>query len=231
MLQSRRSTVGSSGAIALTLTVACAVLLCCFAVGARADETLYACGSYPNNVFYESDAVGFEEYETCGQVNGTMQIYTSSSPANGADPYWATSTPAGLLIDTAAVSGIIAHGMNDGGAYGGGLFWGPSASDGVEVGDGTTGLGPFGINEYDPAGFPSSDFGFQITCGSKCTNNSTYFHAGMVTLTAEETQGPPSAAADSGTPQAGSEAPGPSRSRAIRPQASVRCRRRSAAIP
>jgi hypothetical protein len=161
-----------------------------FAPAARADETVYACGSYPNNVFYEADAAGFEESETCGGLNGTMEIVTSSSPTNGSNAYWATNTPSGLLIDTASVGHTAVHGLNDGGSYGGGLFWGPNSTDGVQAGDGTTGLGPFGVDAYDPTGFPSSDFGFQITCGSGCTQNDTYFEAGDVVLTVEETQGP-----------------------------------------
>ncbi len=75
-----------------------------FAAPARADELVYACGPQPNNVFYEADAFGMEEAETCGQAAGTMDHLTRVAALGwrrrllgGAD------APAGLLIDQASV--------------------------------------------------------------------------------------------------------------------------------
>jgi hypothetical protein len=172
------------------------VLVLCFGVPkARADEVVHACGTYPNEVFYESDAVGFEEEQTCGQVGGVMIIYTSSAPKNGVRAYWATNAPSGLFIDDASVQQLADNGMNDSGPYGGGLFWGPSASNGIGLVSTMSAAGPFG-DAYGTTGFPSNDFGFQIVCGANdCgTGTGTTLRVGEVDLTVGETSGPSLAA-------------------------------------
>jgi len=161
----------------------------CFAPAADADETVYACGPYPNNVFYEADAFGFEELPACGQPAGTMEIEESGGAKSGADAYWAVNAPAGLLIDQASVGTMVVNAVNEGSPYGGGLFWGPDATDGVTVGYPESGAGPF--SAANEPGFPTDDFGFQLICEtSSCPNNGASLLVGNVTMSVEETTGP-----------------------------------------
>jgi hypothetical protein len=156
---------------------------------AGADETIYACGLSPNGAFYESDAFGMEEQSTCGNANGVLVIQTSGGAVKGADAYWATNSPSGLLIDQASVGLMSVNGINNGSVYGGGFFWGPSASDGVPVGYPENKLGP--LNASNQPGFPTSDFGFQMICeAASCPNNGASLSVGSIALSVEETQGP-----------------------------------------
>src|ERR1700761_5185293 len=93
-----------------------------FAAKARADELVYACGPYPNNVFVEADAFGMEEQETCGQSAGRMIIQSSGGGKKGADAYWEAQTPPGLLIDQSSVGAMSVENVNEGSPYGGGFF-------------------------------------------------------------------------------------------------------------
>jgi hypothetical protein len=156
---------------------------------AEANETVVACGGAPNNIFYEADVVGFEESQNCGVTGGAMTISVSSSSNSGDDPYWNTTAPAGLLIDTATIGTLDSFAMNNAGdTYGGGFFWGPSNSEGQEIyGGDTTGLGPIAL------GSGSNDFGFQIVCGAaSCPGGGpdAFLAIGDVTLSVAETQGP-----------------------------------------
>jgi hypothetical protein len=160
---------------------------------ARAAETIYACGAYPDDVFYESAAFGINEENTCPptEASGTMQTDTAGNTvADGSRGYWAAVAPAGLEIDEAQVTSMAVSGINGGNQYGGGFFWGPNTSDGVEVVDGLTEVGPFGVAQ-GTAGFPSASFGFQVVCGQKtCTSSGNTVDVGEVILSAGETQGP-----------------------------------------
>ncbi|HLI58549.1 MAG TPA: carboxypeptidase-like regulatory domain-containing protein [Solirubrobacteraceae bacterium] len=158
-------------------------------IRARADETLYACGSYPNNVFYGSHAPGMGELETCGQVNGRMIIQTAGTNGGYANSSWQADAPAGLLIDQASfgVVDISPDHNNDG--YDDAFFFGPGGSDQVVVGYPDNGLGP--LNAGNEPGFPTGEIGFRMTCGaSSCPNNGDYIGVGNVTFSVEETVGP-----------------------------------------
>jgi hypothetical protein len=174
----------------LALGLVCGLGLVSLSARASADETVNACGPDPNSVFYESDAFGMEEQQTCGEeADGTMDIQTSGGARDGADAYWAVNTPAGLLIDQASAGSLVVNQINEGSVYGGGFFWGPSATNGVAVGRPQNGAGPF--NASNEPGFPTSDFGFQMICeSSSCPNDGASLEAGNVTLSVEETQGP-----------------------------------------
>jgi hypothetical protein len=173
----------------VTTILLCFIGLLAFSSCAHADEIVYACGPNPNSVFYEADAFGMTEQQTCGRTSGTMDIQESGGAQAGADAYWAATTPPGLLIDDVSVGLMVVDQVNEGSPYGGGLFWGPSSSDGVTVGYPETGAGPF--NASNQPGFPTSDFGFQLICeSSSCSSDGAYLNVGDVTLTVEETQGP-----------------------------------------
>jgi hypothetical protein len=177
--------------ILIALLVVCGVGLGYSAARARADETVYACGSTePNNLFYESDAVGMEEQQDCQAPGGSLDIYATSSAADGARSYWATVAPAGLQINEALASSMSIIDLNySGDSYGGGFFWGPSGSNGVEAASPQSSA-EFGVAQAT-AGFPSSEFGFQMVCGaSSCPNDGQSFYIGSIQLGVGETQGP-----------------------------------------
>jgi hypothetical protein len=155
---------------------------------ANADETLEICGQNPNNVFYESDAFGMTEEQTCGQANGAMITYASGGATSGADAYWETQAPAGLLIDQISVSGMSINGISSGTAYQAALNWGPNPNDGIWVGGSQTGYGPF--NAGNAAGFPASYFAFRMICEQSSCPSGPSIRVGTVTMSVGETAGP-----------------------------------------
>jgi hypothetical protein len=156
---------------------------------ARADETVDVCGANPNNVFYESDAYGMEEQQTCGRADGTMIIQTHGTTGGFADSYWQADVPAGLLIDQATVGVVNINSNHNGDGYDDSFFFGPGGSDQVAAGYPESGLGP--LNAGNEPGFPTSEFGFRMICGAgSCPNNGDYIRVGDVTFSVEETVGP-----------------------------------------
>jgi hypothetical protein len=161
----------------------------CVAARAGADEVVYVCGANANSVFYESDVLGMEEQQTCGEASGTMQILTSSNSVAGADSYWATIVPGGLELTRVSVGTMSVYGINGGNPFGGGFFWGPDASEGTTVGVGETG---FDSAASSQPGFPTTEFGFQMICeaGGGCGPTGANFEIGNVSLFVAETSGP-----------------------------------------
>lgn len=158
-------------------------------VRASADETVYACGPNPNNIFYESDAYGMEEQQTCGRANGVMIIQTSGRTGGYTDSYWQTDTPGGLLIDQASIGVISINQINNGSGFDDSVFWGPNGADNLGVNYPQTGLGP--LNAGNQPGFPTDEFGFRMVCGAgSCPNDADYLDVGNVTFSVEETAGP-----------------------------------------
>jgi hypothetical protein len=186
----RQVCLGRIWRLLLALCTCSAAALLLAAPRARADETLVACGLSPNNIFAPSTAAGFYLTQSCGVPNAQLSIAPAST-TGGARAFWAADAPSGLLIDQATASSVDAYGINTSGSgYGGGYFWGPNGSNGATVSETNQLAGPFSASEGD-AGFPSSDFGFQIVCGNAntCTASAS-FSLSQLTLSVEETSGP-----------------------------------------
>jgi hypothetical protein len=186
----RQVCLGRVWRLLLALCTCSAAALLLAAPRARADETLVACGLSPNNVFAPSTAAGFYLTQSCGVPNAQLSIAPAST-TGGARAFWAADAPSGLLIDQATASSVDAYGINTSGSgYGGGYFWGPDGSDGATVSETNQLAGPFSASAGD-AGFPSSDFGFQIVCdnANTCTASAS-FSLSQLTLSVAETSGP-----------------------------------------
>ena len=163
------------------------------AVSARADETVYSCGATPNEVFGHAAVFGINTTQTCQTTPGLadLRIHSANnSVAQGQRATWEAVAPPGLLIRDATIPTLHASDVNDGvKQYGGGFFWGPQNSDGVEYNDFSQ-TAAYGVDD-GTAGFPSTDFGFQLVCGANpCTDPNAYAYVPQVTLDVEETSGP-----------------------------------------
>ena len=187
-MPTRVRTVIRLGCVVTLLGGVCLVDLLGTVSSAKADETVYACGSYPNDIFYEADAFGFSETQSgcaAGGGGGFMQISSNGNAAQGADSYWMTEAPAGLVLDTASIGSYAATYMNAPGAeFGGGLFWGPDNTQGIPLSS-TTGES---VATQNLGG--SGGFGFQMICETNGCPEEGYFDVSGVTLTVEETVGP-----------------------------------------
>ncbi len=187
--------ISRARSLALALPLICGLGLGCAAVRAGADETVYACaGGNPNNLFaFQSNTFGMSAQQNCGQPGGTLGIEGTGAVADGQRSYWYAAAPGGLVIDEATASSMTVSNLNDiGETYGGGFFWGPSNSDGVQAAFPQTSAGPFGVGQGTP-GFPSNDFGFQLVCGARsCPGSGGYgdIYVGGLQLGVGETQGP-----------------------------------------
>ncbi len=131
---------------------------------------------------------------TCGNGSGNTlnAIYMNSSGTvgRGTSAFAWIDAPSGLSIDEVSVN--YCSNMN-GGTWGGGSFWGPSAQYGNQWPAYTTcGNGTGQYTDY-PEGVPR--YGFQIVCGTSGGCSNGYVYVPSFTLFATETAQPSLAAA------------------------------------
>jgi hypothetical protein len=174
------------------VAAAIAVLLLC-ATGARADYTLYSCGSYANeNVFSAVLPPGGSitaAGSACPATPYAGLVLNSSSTVNagqGKRAAWEADAPAGLEIVAASVPAgdlLVENLNNSNSPWGGGVYW---AGGGQELGGEVAGAGSW-------SGFVSPYFGFQMVCGaSTCSalSNAAELDVFGVSLSVRETTGP-----------------------------------------
>lgn len=147
---------------------------------ARADETVIACGSEPNDVFQFSTAYRIGSSEGCPA--NPLSIYTSGeSIPQGGGAIWQAAAPPGLAIVGANVS-LLSYYVNAGslGQYGGDFYW-SSGSSNITPSENSASLS-----------FPGSpDFGFLLVCGqSTCTQDGAAIDAFQINLNVADTSPP-----------------------------------------
>jgi hypothetical protein len=182
----------SGFAVAALFGVTVVVLLLGTAV-ARADYTLYSCGSYANeNVFsavLPSGGSITAAGSACPATPYAGLVMNSSSTINagqGKRGAWEADAPAGLEIVAASVppGDLLVENLNNSSSpWGGGVYW---AGGGQELKGEVAGAGSW-------SGFVSPYFGFQMVCGaSKCDaiTNPAELDVFGVSLSVRETVGP-----------------------------------------
>ncbi len=80
---------------------ACLALTLTFVARASADESVTACGSYPNGVFQFSSAYAFQATSTC--PGGSIEVDAPALYSQGQGAIWQATAPAGLEIVGAAI--------------------------------------------------------------------------------------------------------------------------------
>ncbi len=165
-----------------------AVLFCALSSSARADYTVYACGSYPNGVFqgYNTSAgtaVGAECPQGAYNAHGIFAEPGSVAAPSGAAGRVQANAPAGLELTGASIGQYAGYGVNDGGGWGGGFYWG---GGGFNVNDST----PQNPNFGWVFAAPSRYFGLQLVCGKASCSEPAEIDAGSIALYVRETQGP-----------------------------------------
>lgn len=170
-----RCAVGLAVSVALTLMIV---------AGARADESVTACGSYPNGVFQFSSAYSFEATATC--PGGDIGVDAPALYAQGQGAIWQATAPSGLEIVGAAIPppGFSSIGVNEGtdGQYGGDFYWNGGSSE-ITPDESEVWLGPMASNY----------FGFLLVCGKPtCTESDGLgsISAAEIVLGVHETVGP-----------------------------------------
>lgn len=140
----------------LIIGAACLTVALTFVAGARADESVTACGAYPDGVFQFSSAYAFQGSATC--PGGSIEVDAPALYAQGQGAIFQATAPAGLEIVGAAIppGGLGSLGVNAGsdGQYGGDFYWSGGSSQ-IASGETSVWLGPMA----------SSYFGFLIVCG------------------------------------------------------------------
>jgi hypothetical protein len=159
---------------------------------ARADETVWSCGNYGNNVFRHGAVFGINTPASCpGNPefgNGLTVATAGNTVAAGQRAFWEADAPPGLIIVGASIpSGQLAsNGINDGQQYGGGFYW---QGGGAETHDLETSAG------FAP--LSTRYFGWQVICGANpCQSNYNWISVALVALYVRETSGPSLVAPD-----------------------------------
>ena len=75
-----------------------------FVAGAHADESVTACGAYPNGVFQFSSAYSFQATSTC--PGGTIELDATSLYSQGQGAIWQATAPSGFEIVGAAIPSL-----------------------------------------------------------------------------------------------------------------------------
>ena len=140
----------------LIVGAACLGMALTFVASASADESVTACGPYPDGVFQFSSAYSFQGSATC--PGGSIEVDAPALYAQGQGAVWQAVAPSGLEIVGAAVppGGLGSLGVNAGayGQYGGEFYWDGGSSQ-ITSGETSVWLGPMASNY----------FGFLIVCG------------------------------------------------------------------
>ncbi len=168
----------------LSILVALLVVLVVVASAARANETVVACGAYPNRVFAASSAYGMAATADC-PGSGFDLNSNGKLLQQGQGAIWQANAPAGLLIVGASVEGLQSWYVNVGslGDFGGDFYWQGGSSQITELGNGAPGFAPLA----------SHDFGFLLVCGKKTCPAAGYtgnISVTQIALYVQETVGP-----------------------------------------
>ncbi len=180
-------TLTRSVAIILSVLAGLTVLLFVVASAAQANETVIACGAYPNNVFAPSSAYGIVTAADCPGSGLSLWAGTEAHQ-QGQGAIWQANAPAGLLIVGASIEGLHSFGVNNGpfGVYGGDFYW-------------NGGNSLITITESPAPGFAplaSHEFGFLLVCGQNpcapdsISPESTHIAMTQIALYVQETVGP-----------------------------------------
>src|SRR5450755_3166660 len=159
---------------------------------ARADETVWSCGTYGNYVYGHAAVFGINTPASCpgnaAYGNGLTIATAGNTVAAGKRASWQATAPAGLVIAGAWVppGQMASNGINDGQQYGGGFYW---AGGGASTQDLQTTAAFSNLS--------SSYFGWQVICGANpCTSNYNWISVAEVALDVRETVGPTLVAPD-----------------------------------
>ena len=133
-----------------------ALMLSVSVVEAHADESVTACGFYPNAVFQASTAYAFQATSTC--PGGGIELNANALYSQGQGAVWQADAPPGLEIVGAAIppNGLSSYGVNAGnnGQYGGDFYWAGGSSL-ITPSETSLWVGPLATNY----------FGFLLVCG------------------------------------------------------------------
>jgi hypothetical protein len=171
--------------VARRTALAIAFTMClCFPHVARADETVYACGYVPNQVFVARSIPGLEAQANC--PGGALTIAADAGGIkHGQGAIWQAVAPAGLTIVAATIppGALQSQFVNDGtaGDYGGDFYWNGGSSN-ITPGESSASF----------TGLNSQAFGFLLVCGKTTCNspNLGYINVLGVQLAVHETSGP-----------------------------------------
>jgi hypothetical protein len=151
---------------------------------ATADESVTACGGYPNVVFEPDSAYGISATSTC--PGGNIALDATALYASGQGAVWQAAAPAGLEIVGGAVppAELYSLGVNVGssGQYGGDFYW-QGGSSNITPGETSLWVGPLA----------SSYFGFLLVCGKPTCSGLAgpgEITVGEIVLAVHETTGP-----------------------------------------
>ena len=157
-----------------------------FPSGSSADEFVFACNTYGNNVFGRGSVFGIITRYSCPgdaiYANGLTVTTEGDKVSAGKRAYWQALAPSGLVIVAAEIppGQLSSEGVNDGRQYGGGFYW---AGGGAETYDGET--------TASFSNLASRYFGWQVICGhSPCLTDYNWITVSEIRLDVRETVGP-----------------------------------------
>jgi hypothetical protein len=156
-----------------------------FTPKAAADEVVQVCGPYANGTLFGAiPNSAFRDTVSCPDAAysaGGFSINVTSTTKGQAGKLQIVAPP-GLALVGATATGIASAGLNDGGDYGGGLYW---SSGSVETNDQTARTPSLSVS------FPASNvFGMQVVCGKGSCTAPAQLNVGAYSLQARETVGP-----------------------------------------
>ncbi|MGI8506177.1 MAG: hypothetical protein ACR2MK_05115, partial [Solirubrobacteraceae bacterium] len=162
-----------------------------FPRSAPADESVMACGAYPNHVFTPSSAYGMTTIDTC--PGGAIALDAlGASYKQGQGAIWQAAAPGGLIIVGAGVpnGSLSSDYVNAGqqGQYGGDFYWSGGSSN-ITPGERGALVGPF----------TSSYFGILLVCvrsTCKVSAGNGDIYVTQITLAVHETVAPSLSAPD-----------------------------------
>jgi hypothetical protein len=150
---------------------------------ARADETVYTCGSYADHIFKSSAAyAGVRTFEDC--PHGELSLFATGRTVNrGQGAIWQASSPVGLEVVGGVLPGnsLSSTDVNTGGRtqFGGDFYWDGGHSN-ITPNEVTASFGPF----------TSRHFGLLLVCAQSTCNASPTVQVYDVRLQVRETTGP-----------------------------------------
>lgn len=153
----------------------------------RANEIVWSCGSYRDNVFQHAAVFGINTLSSCPPnpygADGLEIDTAGNMVAVGKRAYWQANAPAGLMIVGATIPAgqMESNAVDEDQQYGGGFYW---AGGGAGVSDSETSA------HFGPIW--SKYFGWQLICGisPSCVREDNFLSVAEIALNVQETTGP-----------------------------------------